>query len=740
MEESLEEEPQPINAEEIHEDITDEIEDYFTDSSEEFNDAEQIESASHERGMDSDSDEDNNSNDSSDSDSEDTSSLSKAFFKIKNPTINIPFLSNPNFYENDHLLAIIAISMRNNLSFEATLSILSWMKLTHNNNNLPTTKKALWKALNRDDTLITSHLYCGICKEHLGIGKKPLMNLNLTSQLSELFKVPDIEKSLSYRFTREKKDLSAIEDIFDGQVYKDLCLPGNFLDNPLNFSLTINTDGCQVAKSSKASAWPVYLQINELPPHLRKKHMLLAGVFVDLCHPSLNLLLRPIVTEIQELNKTGIDWKTSEGRKVKSKFVVTTCSVDSPARSLIMRMKQFNGYNGCSFCYAMGEHRGNKHIYPRSHSYGNLRTDEEIRGDMLTAYETKTTTNGIKGISSLAGLPEFDLGKGLAVECLHAVFLGAVKQHTNLFLTVTDSPFYIGDPVSKQRIDNRLLSIKPPSRRSRLPRKLETFNNWKGSQLRNWLDYAAPCLDGILDMKYIKHFTLLSQAVHYLNGDSVSTTDLENAGILIEKYVTQFEELFGLDQMSFNLHLLPHVVITIKNLGPMWAHNASIYESWNKKILDKVTSPHGRADQIVTRFLMTKFIESTVYSNSISADTKKFICNTLKMPNLNNEIVMNENFQALSSPETIVLQETELNELREMGYTPKNSPSSYAKIKVNGIDYIRKNDNDNKFCNSIISYNKGFGEILSIIEFENEDNCIIQGFFVKVYILKKKCL
>lgn len=85
---------------------------------------------------------------------------------------------------------------------------------------------------------------------------------------------------------------------------------------------------------------------------------------------------------------------------------------------------------------------------------------------MFTVYETKTTTNGIKGISSLAGLPEFDLSKGLVIECLHAIFLGAIKQHTNLFLIATDSPFYIGDLVSKQRIDNRLLSIKPPSCRS----------------------------------------------------------------------------------------------------------------------------------------------------------------------------------------------------------------------------------------------------------------------------------
>ncbi|KAH0548347.1 hypothetical protein KQX54_000778 [Cotesia glomerata] len=249
MEESLEEEPQSINAEEIHEDITDEIEDYFTDSSEEFNDAEQIESATHGIGMDSDSDEENNSNDSSDSDSEDTNSLSKAFFKIKNSTINIPFLSNPNFYENDHLLAIIAISMRNNLSFEATLSILSWMKLTHNNNNLPTTKKALWKALNRDDTLITRHLYC----------------------------------------------------------------------------------------------------------------------------------------------------------------VKTTCSVDSPARSLnYEKLKQFNGYNGCSFCYAMENIVGNKHIYPRSHSYGNYaKLMEEIAKSWFARIRS--------------GVRDF------AAECLHVVFFGSCK-------------------------------------------------------------------------------------------------------------------------------------------------------------------------------------------------------------------------------------------------------------------------------------------------------------------------
>jgi len=42
-----------------------------------------------------------------------------------------------------------------------------------------------------------------------------------------------------------------------------------FLTDPMNISLTLNTDGVQISNSSDATLWPVYMAINELPPHLR---------------------------------------------------------------------------------------------------------------------------------------------------------------------------------------------------------------------------------------------------------------------------------------------------------------------------------------------------------------------------------------------------------------------------------------------------------------------------------------
>lgn len=103
------------------------------------------------------------------------------------------------------------------------------------------------------------------------------------------------------------------------------------IKNWYNLSLTLNTDGCQVANSSNTSAWPIFTQINELPLHLRKKHMLLVGVYVDKKKPLMNNILRPFITELRELYQDGVTWKSSDGVEITSKIIVTMGCFDSPA-------------------------------------------------------------------------------------------------------------------------------------------------------------------------------------------------------------------------------------------------------------------------------------------------------------------------------------------------------------------------------------------------------------------------
>ena len=307
------------------------------------------------------------------------------------------------------------------------------------------------------------------------------LQISLRTQLTELLSVPNIAAELNYRFTITKQDEDAIEDVYDGEEYRKLCEPGQFLDNQYNFSLTFNTDGLSLSKSSHCSAWPVYVQINELAPHARKRHILLAGVWVDKLHPLGNVFLRPIVEELGELYHQGITWNPDNQTEVRSRFVTVICIVDSIARPLILRMNQFNGDYGCTLCYTQGHRKNGHKTYPVDENV-RLRTDMEVRQHMNEAFETRQKVFGVQGISCLTILPQFDICNGIVVDSMHNVFLGVAKQHTEQLLSDPTAPWYVGDPNRISVVNECLLSIKPPSRISRRPRSILCRKEWKASE------------------------------------------------------------------------------------------------------------------------------------------------------------------------------------------------------------------------------------------------------------------
>ena len=67
------------------------------------------------------------------------------------------------------------------------------------------------------------------------------------------------------RFQREVIP-GVIQDVYDGEQYMK---HSGFLSNPANVSLTCNTDGVAIFRSSSVSIWPVWLALNELPKAMR---------------------------------------------------------------------------------------------------------------------------------------------------------------------------------------------------------------------------------------------------------------------------------------------------------------------------------------------------------------------------------------------------------------------------------------------------------------------------------------
>jgi hypothetical protein len=78
---------------------------------------------------------------------------------------------------------------------------------------------------------------------------------------------------------------------------------------------------------------------------------------------------------------------------------------------------------------------------------------------------------GFKAPSPLLLLPNFDVVNGISIDSMHCIYLGVVKQLIGLW--------YCGNSVN--RVNKRLLEIKPPGIVTRVPRSIEHhIKFWKG--------------------------------------------------------------------------------------------------------------------------------------------------------------------------------------------------------------------------------------------------------------------
>lgn len=114
-----------------------------------------------------------------------------------------------------------------------------------------------------------------------------------------------ITEKLHHFINKTDRD-SFIRDIVDGQVYNDLPEPAV---ESHRVTLTLNTDGVDVFKTSKNSLWPIQAVINEIDikDRFKTKNIMLLGVYYYNKHPDMQLLLKNMMLELKELNSSGLE-------------------------------------------------------------------------------------------------------------------------------------------------------------------------------------------------------------------------------------------------------------------------------------------------------------------------------------------------------------------------------------------------------------------------------------------------
>lgn len=380
-----------------------------------------------------------------------------------------------------------------------------------------------------------------------------------------------------------------IGDIYDGKVFKETKLRH---PDTIILPLTFNLDGASVSNSSKLSMWPILLYQNYLPPKMRfmKDNILLAGVICSTKKPDLSKFILPFIIEMNQLYNDQISL-VRDAQVHRFVPLAMFCLCDLPARAQMQQMKHVSGYFACPICLQSGtavptsNGKSSYVRYVKTRENIEMRTHNQTIKDTHTYLTTKESVHGIKGITPLIALPCFDIIQNVSTDYMHGIFLGIVNDMLDIWLGKKclkniKTGFKITKTDDRVELSNRIIRQKPYSRITRKPRSLFDRSFYKAMEYRNLLwFYLHYAMYGVLSQAAINHFNLLSAATYILNQPEINKEEIYKAGEMLKRFADGFEENYGKDSITMNIHMIRHYADNVINGGPLWSQSMFGFES-----------------------------------------------------------------------------------------------------------------------------------------------------------------
>lgn len=127
-------------------------------------------------------------------------------------------------------------------------------------------------------------------------------------------------------------------------------------------------------------------------------------------------------------------------------------------------------------------------------------------------------------------------------------------------------------------------------------------------------------LHGYLQTKYLNHWFLLVFSIHCLLQNKVHRCQLDNINMTLCKFIIFTEELYGKENITFNMHQLYHLVNSVKDFGPLWNVSLFIFEGNNEALLKYFHGTRHVPMQICSRFLIWRDLPRRARNCLVGAD------------------------------------------------------------------------------------------------------------------------
>ncbi|XP_013886300.1 uncharacterized protein LOC106534268 [Austrofundulus limnaeus] len=283
-------------------------------------------------------------------------------------------------------------------------------------------------------------------------------------------------------------------------------------------------------------------------------------------------------------------------------LTLDTVICDTPARSFVKNTKNHNAYHGCDKCAQPGKYINRRMTYPCT-EYA-LRTDDsfETMADEGHHHEGPHPFHG----SNVGMVSQFPL------DYMHLVCLGVVRRMLNIWLR---GPLNVRVPANiVQRMSAKQVEMRShvPVEFARKPRSLSELDRWKATELRQFLLYTGPVMLGsFLDSNMYRNFMLLFSGIAILVSPRLSC-HTQYAQTLLRSFVNHFGEIYGKDQLVYNVHSLVHLPEEVQRHGCLDSFSAFPYESYLHKLKKLVRKPEFPLAQIIRRLSEIKTTDSLV--------------------------------------------------------------------------------------------------------------------------------
>ena len=209
--------------------------------------------------------------------------------------------------------------------------------------------------------------------------------------------------------------------------------------------------------------------------------------------------------------------------------------------------------------------------------------------------------------SVLLALRYFDPVKFTVIDPMHNLLLGTGKH---VFKVWMDLGMFT--TAQLKEFESTIKEFQTPADIGRLPSRIGSeYNGFTANQWYNWITIYSPVvLKGVLPDTHLRCWLLYVRACSILNSRYITESSISSADLFLLHFCRKFEEIYGSEHCTPNMHLHHHLKDCMLNYGPLHSFWCYAFERYNGIMGAYHTNSKSIESQLMKRFCQEQEIHN----------------------------------------------------------------------------------------------------------------------------------